>query len=231
MGFGWLSTRAARKSSAWPGHAWVFDLISDDELAREQALGIHQQLIADLRDAANYRRNHWDSKSADLAYNRASDRAIHGPLHDYCWNRRRRRTAEDLERIAITYLRWERAYPESWGAPESRYYTKHGWKDDILRRMAQYGVLENNHRDVAELVLAAVRGPYRCKDWRYARVAKLVDSPSLRYELEAIALGPDRDAATRAEFVLSRLERPELSANIRSFGNWLAHRGQTSSSQ
>ena len=49
----------------------------------------------------------------------------------------------------------------------------------------------------------------------------------LREALGTIVDGGDDAAALRAAFVLSRLDNPDLSANRRSYGNWLKHRTQT----
>lgn len=84
-----------------------------------------------------------------------------------------------------------------------------------------------NRTGVEKLLLATVRGPYRAEDWRYTRVARHLDSRPLREALGTIADGGDDAAALRAAFVLSRLDNPDLSANRRSYANWLKHRTQT----
>ncbi len=49
----------------------------------------------------------------------------------------------------------------------------------------------------------------------------------LREALGTIVDAGDDAAALRAAFVLSRLDNPDVSANRRSYGNWLKHRTQT----
>ena len=93
--------------------------------------------------------------------------------------------------------------------------------------MDWHGVSEPDRAAVEKLLLAAVRGPYRAKDWRYTRVARHLDSRSLREALGNTADGGGDAAALRAAFVLSRLDNPDLSANRRSYGNWLKQRTQT----
>jgi len=52
-----------------------------------------------------------------------------------------------------------------------------GLKEHLLRRLADAGAPAEHREALMQLVVAAVAGPYRCKDWLYARVAHEVDSP------------------------------------------------------
>jgi hypothetical protein len=131
------------------------------------------------------------------------------------------------EQFAIVYLEWETAHPAEWRQDAGFSGSPYGLKESILQAIDLHGVSEPNRAAVERLLLAAVRGPYRAKDWRYARVARHVDSGPLRVALGSIADGGDQAAALRAAFVLSRLDNPDLSTIRRSYGNWLKQRTET----
>ena len=229
----------------WDRHGWVFDLVSDDELRRRRA-----RIRARERDnallAANRTRNEvwwragqtWAPDDPAMAAEMARAEADHAaalaetffaPIAPYLspgWSRQSEEKPSS-EQFAILYLEWEMAYPDEWYQDAGTYLSPCGLKGSILRAMDWHGVSEPGRAAVEKLLLAAVRGRYRAKDWRSTRVARHLDSRPLREALGTIADGGDDAAALRAAFVLSRLDNPDLSANRRSYGNWLKERTQT----
>jgi len=229
----------------WDRHGWVFDFVSDDELRRRRA-----RIRARERDNALLRANRarnevwwragqtWAPDDPAMAAEMARAEADHAaalaetflaPIAPYLspgWSRQSEEKPSS-EQFAILYLEWETAYPDEWHQDAGTYLSPTGLKGSILRAMDWHGVSEAGRAAVEKLLLAAVRGRYRAKDWRYTRVARHLDSRPLREALGAIADGGDDSAALRAMFVLSRLDNPDLSANRRSYGNWLKQRTRT----
>jgi hypothetical protein len=227
----------------WEQHAWVFDLVSDDELrrrrARKRALELDDALIA-----ANRARNdvYWragatftptdpqlatEMEQAQARFSAAHADTFHAPISAYLdqpWHPSWRDRAPMLEPFALLYLEWELTFTDEWRQTAGAWGSPCGTKDLILKTMAAHGVSHLHSEAVEKLLLSAVRGPYRAKDWHYARIARHLDRPHLREALRLIAAEGDELAALRAQFVLSRLENPELSANRRSYGNWLKER-------
>jgi len=91
------------------------------------------------------------------------------------------------EQFAIVYLEWETAHPAEWRQDAGFSGSPYGLKESILQAIDLHGVSEPNRAAVERLLLAAVRGPYRAKDWRYARVA-----PPRRQRTVARSAGLDR---------------------------------------
>ncbi len=226
-------------------HGWVFDLVNDDELRRRRARKRARERDNALL-AANTARNEvwwrvgqtWAPDDPAMAAEMARAEAEHAaalaetffaPIAPYLrpgWSRQSGEK-QSSEQFAILYLEWEMAYPDEWYQDAGTYLSPSGLKGSILRAMDWHGVSEPDRAAVERLLLAAVRGPYRAKDWRYTRVARHLDSRPLREALGTIADGEDDTAALRAAFVLSRLDNPALSANRRSYDNWLKQRTQT----
>lgn len=223
-------------------YGWVFDLVSEDELRRRRA-----RKRARERDnvliAANHARNEvwwrfgrkWrpedpagaaEMARAEAVLAAAAAETFHAPIAPYLgagWSRR----ADEIpssEQFAILYLEWETAYPGEWRQDAGTFVSAAGMKGSILRAMNRHGVGEPHRPAVEKLLLAAIRGPYRVNDWRYTHVARHLDNGPLREELGTIAEGGDHAAALRAAFVLSRLDDRGLSANRRSYDNWLTQR-------
>jgi hypothetical protein len=122
-----------------------------------------------------------------------------------------------------------RAVPASRAAPFREWHGvctpyRKGWtiKELTIRMLLRDGVAEDFHPAVVELVVAAVRGPYRCKDWMYAALARLVDSPELRQRVTAVTAGADRMAGQRAEFLLYVLSEPGLPVRRHTWARWRA---------
>lgn len=213
----------------WERYGWVFDLASDDELiaanqARNEVWWRAGQTWtpADPAMAAEMER-------AEAAHATALAATFRPPIWAYLrpgWSRQPDEEPSS-EQFAITYLEWEVAHPDEWRQTAGYSGSPYGLKESILQAMDLHGVSDPNRAAVERLLLTAVKGPYRAKDWRYARVARHLDSRPLREALGTIATGTDHAAALRAAFALSRLDNRDLSANRRSYANWLKQRAQT----
>jgi hypothetical protein len=228
----------------WEEHGWMFDFVSGDDLRRRRAMTQSRHHSEALRSANGERNDVWrraggmwspedpgladEMAHAEAAWSEAFAKTIYAPISAYRgsgWVGPPDVFAE-CEPFAVLYLEWEQNYPDEWSREAGRWGSRYGWKERILTAMHHQGVGDSHREAVERLVLAAVRGPYRAKDWRYARIARQLDSPGLRESLRSIAAGDDEGARLRAEFVLSRLDQPGLSANRRSYDNWLQQRGK-----
>lgn len=232
---------AGSDGEAWGSHDWMFDLVSDDELRRRRAVVRNNRLIEAHRRANVARNDVWwrsgkswtpddealaaEMRAAYAVHSATFDETIYAPISAYLESQYARRypSLEHAEPYAVLFLTWGARFPDEWRRAD-KWWSRASTKDMILRTMARQGVTEAHRETVESLLLSAVRGPYRCKDWRYSAVARRIDGETLRIGLDQIASGADEDASLRAQFVLSRLEDRSLSVNIRSYGNWLAQR-------
>ncbi|WP_410812184.1 hypothetical protein [Micromonospora sp. 067-2] len=218
-------------------YSWLFDLVAIDPVTRHHALARHQALIAAASDAL-HRSNglwaaHYRSRSSQTRLAAAVDQAradfrwheqqtIYGPLHAF-------REATDGDRaaralwapFAALYLRWEAEYPDEWGAPESWMWSRWGTKEGLLRRLDRGGLPRVVQPQVAELILAALGRPYRCKDWLYACLVRHLDDPLLLHGVEMMTSADDPLVRLRAQFVLYVATHPEQATTRTSWRRWL----------
>jgi hypothetical protein len=192
---------------------WVFDLVSPDDTRRAAALARHRALLAEAtvsRERADdiWARQGW-SRAAENTVQRRLDRTLRGLVGAFC-------QAEDpavrahYAPYAVLFLRWEERF-----LPELRASWTHSpWttKEAVLRDLARGGVPEEQEAAIAELIVAALRRPYRCKDWGYAGLLRHVAPVERIAEL-------DDD---RARFARHVLAHPELTITRFSYPRWLA---------
>ena len=196
-------------------HAWAFDLVDPDDGRRHAALDRHRALL-EAASAALCRMNEiWartgsfapadrpsaaamDQAHAEFRANR--DGTLFGPI-----------SARDA-RYAVLFLRWEARYPDEWRAASPWTWSHWGTKEGLLRWFATAGVPGAVRADVAELILDALRRPYRCKDWRYAALLRHVADPSLLDRIRLLA-GGDR----RARFLLHVAAHPGERITMNSY--------------
>ncbi|MEU8234854.1 hypothetical protein AB0C12_35125 [Actinoplanes sp. NPDC048967] len=195
---------------------WLFGLVSPDDARRAAALARHDALLAEawqsrrradhivLRQGFNRAVVHTAQRRLDLtldgligAFCAAQDPAVRAHYAPY----------------AVLYLRWEERFlPElrrSWGC--SPWTTK----EVVLRDFIRDGVPAEQEADLAELTMAALRRPYRCKDWMYAGLLRHVAPPAGQLaELDD----------ERAGFVRHVLAHPERTITRTSYPRWLAGR-------
>ncbi|GAA3926714.1 hypothetical protein [Actinoplanes auranticolor] len=195
---------------------WVFDLVSPDQARRAAALARHDALLAEAmrsRQRANdiWARQGWN-RAAQNTVRRRLDLTLDGLISAFC-------RAEDpavrahYAPYAVLYLRWEERF-----LPELRKsWICSPWttKEVVLRDFTRGGVPAEQEPDLAELIMAALRRPYRCKDWLYAGLLRHVAPP------------PERIAELdeeRAGFVRHVLDHPELTITRFTYPRWLAGR-------
>lgn len=225
-------------------HSWVFDLISPDPTRRRAALSRHRDLL-DRERAARQRLNAlwaesggpvpqqphlaaaWDQAAAEAREARGA--TLFGPVERFLDTPGGSELPADdrYARFAALFLRWERRYPAEWAEAGSWTWSHWSHKERVLRQFAAgvVGVVGAVvHADLQELVLAAVAGPYRCKDWWYAPVARWVDDPHLRWMLAEQAASDDALPRLRAHFLLQVLDQPWLPVRRHTWQRWLAAR-------
>ncbi|MFG2109805.1 hypothetical protein [Micromonospora chersina] len=218
-------------------YSWLFDLVAVDPVIRHRALARHQAILAAASDALHHSNAlwaaHYRSRSSQTRLGAALDQAradfrwhqeqtIYGPLHAL-------RGAPDGDEVAralwapfaVLYLRWEAECPDEWGAPESWMWSRWGTKEGVLRRLDRGGLPEDIQPQIAELILAALRRPYRCKDWAYACLVRHLDDPPFLHEVEMLASADDPAVQLRAQFVLHVAAHPEQRITRTSWRRWL----------
>jgi hypothetical protein len=195
---------------------WVFDLVSPDQARRAAALARHEALLAEAMQSRQraddiWARQGWN-RAAQNTVRRRLDLTLDGLISAF-------RQAEDpavrahYAPYAVLYLRWEERF-----LPELRTsWICSPWttKEVVLRDFTRGGVPAEQESDVAELIVAALRRPYRCKDWMYAGLLRHVAPPAERIaELDE----------ERAGFVRHVLAHPELTITRFTYPRWLAGR-------
>ncbi|MEW2432075.1 hypothetical protein AB0877_29035 [Micromonospora sp. NPDC047644] len=193
---------------------WTFDLAATDHVVRRRALARHQALVAAAREGLRG----WNAPEAIALYRR---RTIHGPVNTFLDSAPHDGTEALWAPFAVLYLRWEADYPTEWGVPESRMHSPWATKDVLLRRFERGGLPEGTRPDIAELVLSALRRPYRCKDWMYARLVPRLD-PSFLDRVAALTTADEPLVRLRAQFVLEAAESPERRVTRVSWQRWLS---------
>lgn len=190
--------------------AWVFDLASPDGPRRAAALTRHRALAAHtaaLRQRANeiWAREGWN-RAAENSVQQQRDRTIDGLVTAFS-------AAEDpavrahYAPYALLYLRWESRYlPDLKSCWHCSPWTT---KEVVLRDLTRGGVPEGHEAEVAELILAALRRPYRCKDWMYAGLLRHV-----------VPEGLDELDDDRAAFARHVLAQPSLTITRFTFPRW-----------
>ncbi|MGC4791233.1 hypothetical protein ACLQ22_25800 [Micromonospora sp. DT178] len=218
-------------------YSWLFDLVAVDPVRRHHALARHQALLAAASDALHRSNGLWaahyrsrsgqarlaarlDQARADFRWHQ--EQTIYGPLDAF-------RDASDDDRaararwapIVALYLRWETEYPDEWGAPESWMWSRWGTKEVLLRRLDRGGLPEAVKPQVAELILAALRRPYRCKDWLYASLVRHLHDSLFLHAVEMLTSADDPLVQLRAQFVLHVATHPERTPTRTSWRRWL----------
>ncbi|MEU8217221.1 hypothetical protein AB0C47_15745 [Micromonospora taraxaci] len=222
-------------------YSWLFDLVATDPVIRHLALARHQAWLA-AANGALHRSNalwaaHYRSRSSQTRLGAALDQAsadfrwhqeqtIYGPLHAF----RDAADGDDATRalwapFAALSLRWEAEYPDEWGAPESWMWSRWGTKEAVLRRFDRAGCPEDIRPEIAELILAALRRPYRCKDWMYACLVRHLDDPLFFHGVEMLASADDPSVRLRAQFVLQVATHREQRTTRTSWRRWLKAAG------
>jgi hypothetical protein len=159
---------------------------------------------------------------AQAARRSAYARTLFGAIAVYCdpTDAAAPTTRQQNVPYALLFLWWERQYPREWREAGSL-GSLWGTKARILASSTRDGVSESHQADVVDLIVAAVAGPYRCEDWRYACLARRVGGPDLRDHLAARITTDDPLPRLRARFLLHVLDHPELTVRSNTWQRWL----------
>ena len=224
-----------------PGdHSWVLDLVAPDDGVRHRALARHQALLAAASDALDWSNEilarggipvsephltaELDQARADLDWHR--QQTVFGPIeafYDSVYDNPAAR--EQYAPYVALYLRWEAAYPQEWGAAESWMWSPWSTKAGLLRRLDCDGVPEAVRSQVADLIVAALQRPYRCKDWMYAQLVRQVLDPPFAGRVRALRTAEDPLTCLRAQFIVHVAEHPDRPVRRNSWQRWLAADG------
>jgi hypothetical protein len=219
-------------------HLWVFDLIAPDERVRHRALARHQALTVAAGEALQWSNRVWERAgtpapvephlSAEMDQARADhrwyrDQTISGLLDGF-W---RAAPPDTVARavyapFVVLFLRWETRFPDEWRAPDSCGSSPWTTKEGVLRRLGRDGVPDEVRPAVADLVLAAVGRPYRCKDWRYAQVVRHVCDEHFTDRLDALLADADPLVRLCARFTRYIAAHPGRPVTRVSWQTWLA---------
>jgi hypothetical protein len=240
---GW---QAAGVLAKLPGnHSWVFDLIAPDDVVRRRALTRHQALLAGASEALHWSNRVWaqagtpapaephlaaemDQARADFRWHH--EQTILGPIGAFLDSEQ----SDSVARLRyapypVLYLRWEADYPQDWGAPDSWMWSPWGTKAVLLRRLDRIGVPEQVRPQICDLIVAALKRPYRCKDWMYARLVRHVldtDTPFVK-RIEALLDAEDPLVRLRARFILDVARHPPHAVKRVSWQRWLSSDADT----
>lgn len=180
-----------------PDYAWLYDLVDPDDQIRGRALERRQATADERRDD--------DPILAFL-------RPYPGPDMDFA-------------SFGLLFLRWEACYPDDWRARASNPYSPWSMKEGVLARFGHSGVPDALRSEAADLVLAAVLRPYRCKDWMYALVVDHVQTPAFRDRLRALADDADPLLSARVRFLRHVADQPGRPLSRKSWRRWLDETG------
>ncbi len=222
-----------------PGdYSWTSDLIAPDDEVRHRALRRQQALVATAAEALRRYNGVWaqagtpapsephlvaqmDQARADFGWHR--DQSLEGPVEAFCLSGPGDPAAELLYApYAVLSLQWETSYPSEWGARESWMWSPWTGKEVLLRRLDRGGVPDPVRSQVADLVLAAVRRPYRCKDWMYAPLVRHIRDDAFVSRLDAMLDADDPLVRLRARFVGQVAAHPQRRVKRVSWRRWLA---------
>lgn len=216
----------------------MFDLIAPDDAVRHRALRRQQALIATAAEALREYNRVWaragavasgeaqlsarmDQAWADVTWHR--DQSLEGPVDAFCGGGSDDPAAQArYAPYAVLSLRWEASYPDEWGARASWTWSPWTGKEIVLRRLDRGGVPDSVRPEVADLVVAAIQRPYRCKDWMYAPLVRHIRDDAFVSRLDAMRDADDPLVRLRVQFVRQVAAHPQRRIKRASWRRWLA---------
>ena len=218
--------------------SWLFDLVCEDERRRVAALARHRESLEaagaalDRLNEVWARAGSWVPEQADLSAEmdqaRAAvdwhlDQTLCGPVAAFVGLQPSGSVTHVLYApFAVLFLRWEAWYPVEWREPDSWWRSPWTTKAAVLARFAAEGVPDGVLTDLTELVAAAVRRPYRCKDWLYAGLVRHIPDAVLRRTLAPMVDAVDPLTRFRVQFLADLSDDPGRRVTRRSWRRWLA---------
>jgi hypothetical protein len=217
---------------------WAFDLLSSVPHRRMAALTRHRELLRDASVALARMNAIWAEAGtpvpdqphlvaardqAQAAFDAARNGTIFGPIGGFVQgtHRANHHQHDRYAPFAVLFLQWERRHPKEWSEASTWTWSHWGTKELVLRRFAEAGIPAGVYSDAIGLVSAAVAGPYRCKDWRYAPLARLLDGPKLRAGIEHFLNHAELLPRQRAQFLLYMLDHPEIAIRRHTWRQWV----------
>ena len=234
-GWGWEALGVFERL---PGHLdWVFDLVAAEGVVRARALARHQELLAVADEAWSRQNALWAVEEsstpsgphllaamdqARAEFNLYRRQTIFGPIDAVLESARSDVSARQMYcSYVVLYLQWEAEYPQDWAAPESSLWSPWGTKAALLDRFDRDGVPRDVCPPIRGLIVAALRRPYRCKDWMYARLVRhVLDRPFLG-TVEKLCEAEDPLVRLRAQFVVHAAQNPQQRIKRTSWRRWL----------
>lgn len=189
--------------------AWVHDLVDPDDSIRRRARVRHEELLAASRAEQWPRRwRYWE-------------RTIFGPLEMFINRDDNAAVRTWCAPFVLTYLRWEADRPDEWTPRLVHWGSPWGMKVALFRVLGRYGVPVEIRAGMGELLVAALRRPYRCKDWMYAQVVRDVWDERVDDAVAALAGADEPLTRQRARFVRYLVENPEQRVTRTSWKRWV----------
>ncbi len=218
--------------------SWVFGLASADDRVRARALTRHRRVVALALDAIHWSNRVWARAgtpapaephlAAEMDQARSAFRHHHGQtvfaLADRLWDEDPR-VRERHAPFALLYLVWERRHPDDWRAPASNLWSPWGRKELVLRRLAGHGVPQAIRPQLTDLLTDVLRGPYRCKDWWYARLVHRIRDDRFDERMRGLLTDDNPLVRLRAEFLRHVADHPEPRVTRATWHRWLADTG------
>jgi len=215
----------------------MFDLIDRDDVVRGRALTRHRTLVTASGDALHRYNAIWQEAGTPAPEQPHLAAAIEQAWADHQWQSDqtlfgRLGTFLDAEPedaavrmvywpFVALYLRWESRFPDQWRAPESNLWSPWTRKERLLRQLGKSGLPENGAADTVDLIVTALRRPYRCKDWAYALLVPHVANTEFHDRVAVLTDAADPLVRLRARFVLDVAVDPERAVTRRTWSRWL----------
>jgi hypothetical protein len=224
---------------------WAFDLVHPDAGRRARALAEHHARFSAASDARHHANAVWRDENAhgrdwgtsiameaaETRFQRRYQQTLDAWLGPVTESRVRQQDPNTATRdtYRVLFLRWESQFPDEWDRA-SHYRSRWSNKDFCLRGLADSEVEGSQRVPMQDLVMAALRRRYRCKDWRYPVVARRVDDPNLHREICRFLVPDDLvraqvddplEAAVKAAFLNHVLYDQSRRIKRNSWEQWL----------
>lgn len=184
---------------------WVYELIDADPAVRASALARHNALL-----------DEWQG------YGESSGTLLDLVTSFSGWWRASRQP--DLAPYALLFLQWELRFPEEWR--DSWCNSPWSAKEGVLKAFCGDGPTPQTAAPLEDLVIGTVRRVQRCQDRWYWRLARVIDSPSLRARLVEAGHDDEERTRLRARYLLWLMDHPAANINSAGWRRWLRSEGR-----
>ncbi|MFB9905687.1 hypothetical protein [Allokutzneria oryzae] len=218
--------------------SWMFDLVAPDDILRGCALARLKSSNAAKSEALHWSNSVWARAGTPAPTEPHLSAEMDQARAEYRWHNERtisgqalkllehdNRTREAHAPFALLFLRWEADYPNEWCSPGTHMWSPWGLKEVILRDLAYRGVPPGVRGQATDLVVAAVRRPYRCKDWMYGQLVRHISDEEFLRRIDALLSVGGHLVSTRARFILHIAQHPERTVKRVTWQRWLDSTG------